>query len=206
LDKGIDETESDTVFLRAFSILLLAEIIHNDNKEPLVDRTQVKSILQKGIWYMGAEKDSRGYIPTKGWAHALAHTADLMLVLARNRNIDNADLWSMLVTISHKISHSTNHVYIHGEDERLARAVIEILRRDVLSLNQLDSWVTSLTQPGGKDWKGAFVDEERNQAFQNTRNLLRSVYFSILEQPEQFPDRDSAQKLIYKSLLELKPY
>src|SRR5512141_2096901 len=31
LDKGIGETESDTLFLRAFSILLLAEIIHNDN-------------------------------------------------------------------------------------------------------------------------------------------------------------------------------
>lgn len=204
LEKGIGETESDTVFLRAFSVLLLAEIVHNDNTKHLLDRPEVKAILQRGIWYTGAEKDPRGYIPVKGWAHALAHTADLMLVLARNRNTDGADLWSMLAAISDKIIHSTNHVYIHGEDERLASAVIEIIRRDLLSLNQLDSWVTSMAQPDGRDWKGVMVDEERNRAFQNTRNLLRSIYFGIIEQPEEFPDRDSAKDLMYKSLRQLK--
>ena len=140
LDKGIGETESDTVFLRAFSVLLLAEIVHNDNKKPLLDQHDVRKIFDKGIWYIGAEKDPRGHVPVKGWAHALAHTADLMLVLARNRYIDAGNLWSMLATISHKIVHSTNYVYIHGEDERLANAVIEILRRDLISLNQLDTW------------------------------------------------------------------
>src|SRR5215216_4241345 len=111
LDKGIGETESDTVFLRAFSILLLAEIVHNDNKKSLLDKDQVKKILEKGIWYIGAEKDPRGHIPAKGWAHALAHTADLLLLLARNRYIDGGDLWSMLATIAYKMVHSTNYVY-----------------------------------------------------------------------------------------------
>jgi len=36
LDKGIGETESDSVFLRTFSVLLLAEIVHNDNKMSLL--------------------------------------------------------------------------------------------------------------------------------------------------------------------------
>jgi hypothetical protein len=123
LEKGIGETESDTIFLRAFSILFLAELVHNDNKKPLLSKEQVQAILEKGIWYLSAEKDGRGYIPDKGWAHALAHTADLMLVLARNRHIDGGNLWSILATISNTIVHSTNHVYIHGEDERLASAV-----------------------------------------------------------------------------------
>src|SRR5215216_2732223 len=96
LDKGIGETESDTVFLRAFSVLLLAEIVHNDNNKPLLGKDPVNKILEKGIWYIGAEKDPRGYVPGKGWAHALAHTADLMLVLARNQYINGGDLWSIL--------------------------------------------------------------------------------------------------------------
>ena len=49
LEKGIGESDSDTVFLRAFSVLLLAEIVHNDNKKPLLDAAQVKAILEKGI-------------------------------------------------------------------------------------------------------------------------------------------------------------
>lgn len=206
LDKGIGEIASDTVFLRTFSMLLLAEIVHNDNKKTLLARQQPKSILEKGLSYLGTEKDPRGYIPVKGWAHALAHTADLMLVLARNRNIGAAELWSMLVAISSKIVHSTDHVYIHGEDERLASAVIEILRRDLVSLNQLEAWAKSFSQPNGSDWKGAYVDEERNRAFQNTRNLLRSIYLALTLESEEFPDREGLLRLFMNALSDLKPF
>jgi hypothetical protein len=206
LDKGIGEIESDTVFLRAFSILLLAEIVHNDNKKPLLDQSDVKKIFEKGIWYFGAEKDPRGHVAIKGWAHALAHTADLMLVLARNRYIDAGDLWSMLATISHKVVHSTNHVYIHREDERLADAVIEILRRDLISLNQLDAWVRSLTHPDDKDWTDAWSAETTSRAFHNTRNLLRSTYFAVIEQLPDFPERESIKNILYKSVTEIKTH
>src|SRR5512147_163416 len=47
LDTGIDEAESDSVFLRTFSVLLLAEIVHNDNKETLLKKEQIQSILKK---------------------------------------------------------------------------------------------------------------------------------------------------------------
>lgn len=206
LEKGIGETASDTVFLRAFSVLLLAEIVHNDNKKPLLDASQVKTILEKGIWYLGAEKDPRGHVPVKGWAHALAHTADLMMVLARNRHIDAADLWSILSTISNQTIHSTNHIYIHGEDERLANAVMAILRRDAVSLNQLEAWAKTFSRPDGKTWKGAYVEEDRNRAYQNTRNLLRSIYLAIVSQTEAFPDREQAAQLFLNTLHEIKRY
>jgi hypothetical protein len=206
LDKGIGETESDTVFLRTFSILFLAEIVHNDNKKPNLGKDQIKRILEKGLWYLEAENDPRGYIPVKGWAHALAHTADLMLVLARNGHTDGTDLENMLRAISAKIVHSTKHVYIHGEDERLASALLEILRRSPIPTDQLESWTKSFIAPDGKDWKGAYMDEERNRAFQNTRNLLRSVYLSLVAQPDDFPNRDPLTKLVFESLIELQPF
>lgn len=65
LDQGIGETESDLVFLRTFSVLLLAEIVYNYNKKPLLEKDQIESILAKGLWYLNAEKDPRGYIPSK---------------------------------------------------------------------------------------------------------------------------------------------
>lgn len=206
LEKGIGETESDTVFLRAFSVLLLAEIVHNDNKSPLLEKAQVEKIFEKGIWYLGAEKDPRGHVPVKGWAHALAHTADLMLVLAANRHVDAANLWGILATIANKIVHSANHVYIHGEDERLASAVLEILQRDAISLNQLDAWTKSFSRPDGKDWKGAYVEADRNRAYQNTRNLLRSIYLAIVLHNEAFPDRDQIARLFLNTLNDIRRY
>lgn len=206
LEKGIGEPASDTVFLRAFSVLLLAEIVHNDNKRPLLEASQVRTIFEKGIWYLGAEKDPRGYVPVKGWAHALAHTADLMLVLARNRHIHAGDLWSILSTISNQIIHSTQHVYIQGEDERLANAVVEILRRDEVSLNQLEAWAKTFSRPDGKEWKGAYVEEDRNRAYQNTRNLLRSIYLAIVSQRDEWPDREAVARLFLNTINEIKRY
>jgi hypothetical protein len=206
LDRGIGETESDTVFLRTFSVLLLAEIVHNDNKKPVLDKDQIKRILSKGLWYLEAEQDPRGYIPVKGWAHALAHTADLLLVLARNRNIDEADLLKMLSAISNKIVQSTNHNYIHGEDERLASAVHEIIRQDILPLDNVEDWTKSLIEPNGKSWKGAYVEEEKNRAFQNTRNMLRSIHLALITQPDEFHNRERLIGLVLGSLQALRPY
>ncbi|HSK65447.1 MAG TPA: DUF2785 domain-containing protein [Anaerolineales bacterium] len=206
LEKGIGETDSDTVFLRAFSILLLAEIVHTDNKKSLLEEDQVKRILEKGLWYLQAERDPRGYVPGKGWAHALAHTADLLLVLAHNRNTEGADLLNMLNAVSDKMVHSTKHVYIHGEDDRLASAVIEILRRDLIPLEKVEVWICSLTSPNGMTWKGAYIDEEKNRAFQNTRNLLRSIHLHLLLDDEPLPRREQLFSIFLDALRNLKPY
>lgn len=206
LEKGIGETESDTVFLRAFSVLLLAEIVHNDNKKPILEKKQTERILAKGLWYLDAEKDPRGHIPVKGWAHALAHTADLILVLARSRNIEEGDLWTMLTAVSGKIVHATNHIYIHGEDDRLASAVLEILRRGSIPFDKMRSWTQSFIEPEGRDWKGVYVEEERNRAFQNTRNLLRSIYLQLFLEEEEIAGREQLSRVFLDTLQKLKPY
>jgi len=204
LDKGIGEIESDSVFLRTFSILLLAEIVHNDNKKPLLERDQIQSILEKGLWYLNAEKDPRGHIPVKGWAHALAHTADLMLVLGKNRNIEKVDLENILQGIANKLIHSTNWVYIHGEDDRLANAVTMILQRNLVTTDFLKIWLKSFTEPE-QSWNGAYTDEDQAKAFHNVRNFWRSLSETI-RTTDELPEKEAITQLVYEALDNLKPY
>ena len=204
LDKGIGETESESVFLRTFSVLLLAEIVHNDNKKPLLDKDQIESILAKGLWYFDAEKDPRGYIPVKGWAHALAHTADLMLVLGKNRNTEKTDLEKILQGIANKLVHSTNWVYIHGEDDRLANAVMAILQRNLASIDFLGTWLKSFTEPE-KSWNGAYMDDGQAKAFHNSRNFLGSLSQTI-RTADELPEKETITQLVYEALDNLKPY
>jgi hypothetical protein len=206
LEKGIGETEADSVFFRAFSVLFLAEIVHKDNKNPTLEKDQIESILAKGLWYLHTEKDPRGYVPLKGWAHALAHTADLLLVLGCNRNLGANDLQKILSAISTKIIHATHYIYIHGEDERLASAVIEGLRRNLLSLEEVEAWTISFLTPDSNNWKGAYMDEEKNRAFQNTRNLLRSIYLQLCSDPEELPNREPLRQIFLTALKDLRPY
>jgi hypothetical protein len=206
LERGIGETETDSVFLRAFSILFLAEIVHNDNKQPLLGEDQIRSILARGLWYLLAERDPRGHIPVKGWAHALAHTADLMLVLGRNRHLNGKDLRKILDAIAEKIVHATEYIYIHGEDERLASAIVEILRRDLIPADEVETWSKIFITPDGQDWKGVYTDEKRNRAYQNARNLVRSIYLELLTSPEEFEHREKHLAVFFLALKELKPY
>lgn len=206
LEQGIGETETDSVFLRAFSILFLAEIVHNDNKQPLLEEDQIRSILARGLWYLLAEKDPRGHMPVKGWAHALAHTADLMLVLGRNRHLNGKDLRKILDAIAEKIVHATEYIYIHGEDERLASAIVEILRRDLIPADEVETWSKIFIAPDGQDWKGVYTDEKRNRAYQNTRNLVRSIYLELLTSPEEFEHREKHLAVFFLALKELKPF
>ncbi|HET7142557.1 MAG TPA: DUF2785 domain-containing protein, partial [Anaerolineales bacterium] len=203
LDTGIGETENDSIFLRTFSILFLAEIIHNDNKKPTLDKEEVTSILEKSLWYVTAEMDPRGYIPVKGWAHALAHAADLLRVLGKNKHLEEKDLLKILNTISAKFIGSINYIYIHGEDERLASAVMQALRRGLLSIEKVETWSKSFID---HDWKGAYTDEKQNRAFQNTRNLLRSIYLELIKDEVKINEQDSLEKIFLDTLNNLKTF
>jgi hypothetical protein len=204
LENGIGETESDSVFLRTFSVLLLAEIVHNDNKKSLFEKEQIQRILETGLWYLDTEKDPRGFIPVKGWAHSLAHTADLMMVLARNRHLGEDELTRILKSIANKIMQPNNYVYIHREDERLSNAVIQILQRDLLSYDEVEQWANSFLQADKFTYDGSY-QEEMNRVYQNTRNLLRSVHLQILAQDE-LPYKEKLQELLLKTLQSLQEF
>jgi len=204
LTRGIGEAATDTVFLRTFSILLLAEIVYQDNKSPMLDEEQVHLLLEKGLWYLDAEKDPRGHIPIKGWAHALAHAADLMLVLGKNRFTSQLDHKNILEGIAKKLINSTNWVYIHGEDERLANAVTAIFQRSLISQEYLKKWFKSFTEPE-KSWKDAYMNEGRDVAYQNVRNFLRSTCEAI-RKSEDLPQKEDIQNAIFQALDNMKPY
>ena len=205
LETGIGERDTDSVFLRSFSVLFLAEIIHNDNKAPSLKKPILKTILEKALWYMEAERDPRGYVNEKGWAHALAHTADLFLVLAKNPNTGSREHNRMLNAISKKLVGSTDWVYIHGEDDRLSRAALEILRRDTLSSAFIKKWLKSFLKPDSGSWNGAWTNEETARAYFNVRNFLRSLYLQVTTE-EELPQKEELEAMVLESIQTLRPF
>lgn len=205
LEIGIGETETDSVFLRAFSVLALALIVYYDNKNSFLKSEEIEAILVIALQYLATEKDPRGYVPVKGWAHALAHTADLFLVLVKNTNTGAPEHIRILSEITQKLTAKTRWVYVHGEDDRLSAIVLTVFRRGLLDLPIIIEWLDSLTNPKSGTWKGAWTIEGTTYAFSNVRNFLRSLYLQVTTE-ENIPDQDKLEMTILEAIQNLRPY
>jgi hypothetical protein len=205
LNEGLGEVGDDSLYLRAFSVLCLAEIVNHDNQTPFLDRDETHSLLARGLAYLEAETDPRGYTGEKGWGHALAHTADLFLVLARSPHLHAADLLKLLNGISARLVRASNWIYVHGEDDRLARAALTALERDLLDEAAVQGWLKTLTAPSADGWKGAWSDEDRTCAYFNVRNFLRGLTLRTVA-AEDLKHKDKLQSLLLEANANLKPY
>ncbi len=170
----IGEKESDSVFTRSFSMLTLGLFIEAHNKKPYLNRVELLALKETILRYLQAEQDVRGFVAEddKGWAHAIAHTADCLYALVLTPELEAADLLAILGGIRAKTAVSST-VFIHEEDERLVYPVIAILQRKLL--REIDV----------KEWLKGFVPlAQQTEPFPdcyyqaiNIKNFLRSLTF-----------------------------
>src|SRR5260370_7106650 len=153
---GLGGEETDTVFLRPFSVLILAEIGHEDNQRPFLAEAEAHQLFELALAYLAAENDVRGWVPGKGWAHSVAHTGDLLWVLACNRYLADADLERLLDGIAVKLLASAAQPFLCDEGERLAQPVIAVLQRNLVSPQFFGAWITRLVPPAAQQaWPDA---------------------------------------------------
>ena len=201
LDNGIGERGTNSVFIRSFSVLFLAEIIHNDNKAPRFNKKTIDALVGKSLWYLENEEDPRGYIQKKGWAHALAHTADLLFVLAKNEHTDRTQHLQMLNGITGKLKSISDWIFVHGEEDRLSAAAIAIFQRSLLQTDTILEWLSSIKD----NWMGAWMDEKRTVAFFNLRNFTRSLYLHLTT-IEALEHKKELEKMVFETVQGLRPW
>ena len=103
LTVGLGERDTDTVFRRSFSVLVLAECIDRTNTEDLLPARKVLDWGDRIASWLLREQDLRGYVPEKGWAHAVAHGADAIGVLARSTHLGLHELTVLLDVIGDRV-------------------------------------------------------------------------------------------------------
>ena len=64
----IGEKGTDSVFKRAFSVLIPPLILSVHEREPLLSEEQLYSVAEQVLEYVYLEEDVRGYVEGKGWA------------------------------------------------------------------------------------------------------------------------------------------
>ncbi len=184
LRRGIGETGTDGVLLRSFSALDLSIFAALENADPALDDAGYRRLLDDALAYLRDERDLRGLEPRVGWIHATAHTADLLKFLARDPRFTSADQQRLLDAAWAKMTAPGTPVFTHAEDERLAAALVSVVRRADFDAARLDPWLARFVALEKQVWSKAPPDPPTLDASQNARNLLRSLYV-LLSQPRR---------------------
>ena len=132
LTVGLGEDGTDTVFRRSFSALVLAECVARTTERGLLPDEVVLRWGDRLAGWLVRERDLRGYVPGKGWAHAVAHGADALGVLAGSPALGPLELTVLLDVVADRLLAATGTRLVHGEDDRLAAATTQVLRRDLV--------------------------------------------------------------------------
>ena len=123
LTRGLGESGTDSVFRRSFSALALAACLDRANRLDLVPAGKVLEWGDRlASWYV-RERDVRGFVAGKGWAHAVAHGADGLGVLAASRHLGAPELTAVLDTLADRVL-VPGGTWVHGEPDRVALATL----------------------------------------------------------------------------------
>jgi hypothetical protein len=201
LQIGLGQLDGDSVFLRSYSTLVLMEIVAYDNVHPLLRADEVTRMLDSVLDYLRQECDLRAWVDGPGWAHAIAHTADLLMMLARSLQVGPAELERLLDGIADRLLQPCGVVFVQHEDERLAYAALNVLRRGLLSRAVVDRWLARFVHPPGRDsWRMVHTMDGESATRVNVTNFLRSLYFQLILTENPPPDADEHLAAVLSTL------
>ncbi|MGG4447427.1 DUF2785 domain-containing protein [Brevibacillus porteri] len=169
----LGETNTDSVFTRSFSMLVIPLLLMRHRESPFLSRENIHAIKEKVFFNVREERDYRGYDEEKGWAHAIAHAADALDDLAQCSELDKSDLITILDLVYEKMT-ITDRIYSDGEDERMVTAIVSILNRKMLSQSYIEQWIQSF---GDVDKSSEFLPAFKQKT--NRKNFLKSLYFRL---------------------------
>lgn len=193
----IGEQNTDSVFTRSFSVLLLPLLLSTHRSQPFLNTAEILEVKEKLLRYAQTEKDRRGFVANKGWAHASAHTADALDDLGQCAELSKTDLAEVLDVVRGMIC-VTDTGYVYSEEERNITAVIAVLRRRLLSDQEITEWIQGFAKRVHQ--VTAYPDKIILRT--NVKNFLQSLYFRLRWAQES----DKYDSVFDLTLREINPF
>ncbi|QZY30158.1 DUF2785 domain-containing protein [Nocardioides coralli] len=186
LATGLGESDTDTVFRRSFSVLVLATVVERDTSQHLVPGEKVLRWGDQIVSWFLRERDLRGFVPGKGWAHAVAHGADAVGSLAGSRHFGLNELTVLLDVVADRLLQSDQPL-LYGEPDRLAHAVMGVLRRNLVPTRVVEPWIARIAARANSHLTRGHVDPYRPTL--NAQHFLRALYLQLSLGPTPPADR-----------------
>ena len=162
-----------------FAVLVFSEVVRVDRVKPYLTDEQRQHAVDATVQLLKRIDDFRGFDDRIGWRHQVAHTSDVVLQLGLNQAVTRKDLILLMEALTEVVS-PAEHAYIHGESERLARAVGYTMLREEVSIDFWHQWLEEIGSSLPFDaWDEVYKSEKGLTKRHNTRLFLMSLHSLI---------------------------
>jgi hypothetical protein len=160
-------------FERPFAALALSELVRAERLDPHFTDAMRADVFERALAYFRSVRDYRGFDQREGWRHGVAHGADTLVQLAVNQNTTREQLLRIRDAIGEQIA-PEGHFYIYGESERLARPILFMAQRGLITEAEWTAWFAALV-PGGD---AVFSSQQGLARRHNVNAFLQVVYLN----------------------------
>lgn len=170
----LDAADGDG-FAQPFAALALSEVARTDRIAAWMAPEERTAMVARASKYLASVQDYRGYDDAQGWRHGVAHASDWAMQLALNPALERAQLEQLLAAVSAQVVPASGHAYVFGEPGRLARPVLYIAKRNLLSEADWTAWFGALPARIGEPAK-AYADTGWLHRRHDLMAFLTSLY------------------------------
>jgi hypothetical protein len=180
----LGDSDNDTVFRRSFSALYMSVLAAQDLQKPFLSPAAFTETLDTALRCYAAEKDLRGYVPGKGWAHATAHVADLLKFLSRNPKLAIENQKRIVDAIAQRCR-TISSPFAWGEDARMAAALLSVVDRKDFEPSIFNDWFNGAVADDKELWKKPDLNAEAYIKVRAQANVMAHLAARIAAQKNQ---------------------
>lgn len=177
---NIGQKEDDSVFTRSFSALVIVLVLKKDRERRFLTDDTLKKTIEDSINYLKLEEDIRGYVFGKGWAHSIAHGADLLTeaIIHPNFDINLSNECLEAIKLCLFKDSSIKSPFVDEEEERLIFAV-EALQKKGITDDEINKWLFSISEKLNQILEKEGYSLNFFWKKSNVINFLRGYYFRL---------------------------
>lgn len=169
-------------FRASFLTLQFSEIVRRDRVSPYLDESEREKLVDLTVRLVEDVSDYRGFDDEDGWRHHVAHASDIALQLGLNEQV-GGDARRRLVSALLTQVRPEGISYVHGEPERLARAVAYLVAGSEFSADEAGALLAPIADREG-GWESASQSEAGLADRHNTRAFLSALVLMLMDQED----------------------
>lgn len=170
----------DPAITRAFSALVLSELVRADSVAPFLSEDEVLALVNDAATMFSSERDYRGLVPEIGWIHTIAHGSDLLWRLSAHPSVKREQLQVILDAMADQLTTAEPPAFTFNEPDRMARVISTVAARPEVPEAIVASWLSLISEPAElSSWNDAFNSIAGMVKLHNTKTFLRALRESL---------------------------